>query len=38
MRRALYRFDGRDRFVTEWEYFEGGKLSFSEAMTFTRDS
>lgn len=36
MRRALYRIEGRDRFVTEWEFFENGKKKMTEVETFTR--
>ena len=36
MRRAKYRIDDRDRFTTEWEFFEKGKKTMTETETFTR--
>ena len=36
MRRALYRVESRDRFVTEWEFFENGARKMTETETFTR--
>lgn len=36
MRRARYRFEGPDRFTTEWEFFENGTLKMTETETFSR--
>jgi hypothetical protein len=36
MRRAKYTIDGRDRFTTEWEFFENGALKMLEREVFTR--
>lgn len=36
MRRATYRLQDANRFVTEWEFFENGKRTMTEVETFTR--
>ena len=36
MRRAMYRIDGPNQFTTSWEYFDKGKVAFTETHTFTR--
>jgi hypothetical protein len=36
MRRAKYRLQDRDHFVTDWEFFENGKKKLTESETFTR--
>ena len=36
MRRALYRIEGPDRFVTEWELFQDGRKTLTETEAFTR--
>ncbi len=36
MRRALYRIRDADHFVTEWEFFSGGRKTMTEVETFTR--
>ena len=36
MRRAMYRVGGNNQFTTAWEYFDKGKVSFTETETFTR--
>lgn len=36
MHRAKYRIIDADRFVTEWEFFENGAKTMTEAETFTR--
>jgi hypothetical protein len=36
MHRASVRFEGPDRFTTEWEFFEDGKLAFSEEAPMRR--
>ena len=36
MRRAMYRVDGPDRFTTAWDYYDKGKVAFTETETFTR--
>jgi hypothetical protein len=36
MRRATYRIQDNDHFVTEWEFFEGGKKKMTETEVFTR--
>lgn len=36
MRRAMYRITDQDHFVTEWEFFEGGKKSMTETEAFAR--
>jgi hypothetical protein len=36
MHRARFRFEGPDRFTTEWEYFENGKTAFSEVVPMSR--
>lgn len=36
MRRAMYHVDGPDQFTTAWEYFDKGKVAFTETETFTR--
>jgi hypothetical protein len=36
MRRARYQLDDANHFVTEWEYYENGKLKFTETERFTR--
>jgi hypothetical protein len=36
MRRAKYVLHGRDRFTTEWEFFEGGRKTMTETEVFTR--
>jgi len=36
MRRAKYRLQDRDHFVTDWDFFENGKKKMTESETFTR--
>ena len=36
MRRAKYRFEGSNRFTTEWEFFAKGQKTMTEVETFTR--
>ena len=36
MRRAKYRFEGNNRFTTEWEFFAKGQRTMTEVETFTR--
>jgi hypothetical protein len=36
MRRAKYRIQDRDHFVTEWEFFQDGKKTMTETESFTR--
>ena len=36
MRRARYRFEGSNRFTTEWEFFAKGQKTMTEVETFTR--
>lgn len=36
MRRASYRLNGPNRFTTEWEFYEGGRKTMTEAETFRR--
>jgi hypothetical protein len=38
MHRAVFRFDGPDRFTTEWTFRAGGKDVFTETETCTRDA
>jgi len=37
MHRAVFRFDGPDRFTTEWTFRAGDKDVFTESETCTRD-
>lgn len=36
MRRAKFRFQDPDHFVTEWEYFQDGKRTMAEVEAFSR--